>query len=345
MLAALVEDFSRCPDSRGDSSGTRSGERPLVVTTLDARLRGLRATKKICEQARVTWVKSPTDERRLFQQLAGTSAATLVIAPETGGCLLDRRRLTDAAGGRFLGPSLDAIRVCGDKLEFSEHLARHSVPSLPTMRLDFSAKSPEGAFPIVIKPRDGAGSVNTYAIRGAGEWRSRRDELAAGFGAAGREAIAQPFVKGRALSLAALIGREPDSCEIFPLAAQRLSHEGRFHYTGGRIPAADVSPTIRREAAAVVRAACQSLPGLFGYVGFDLIAGPEKPHVRIVEVNPRLTTSYVGYRRLTAENLAARMLDPNEARAPIAWDLPPGDEAVSAARYVEFDADGTVRVR
>ena len=63
----------------------------------------------ICEQARVAWVESPADERRLFQQLAGMSAATLVIAPETGGCLIARRRLTDAAGGRFVGPSLESL--------------------------------------------------------------------------------------------------------------------------------------------------------------------------------------------------------------------------------------------
>jgi predicted ATP-grasp superfamily ATP-dependent carboligase len=344
MLAAVIEDFSRCPDSSGFSSRARSDERARVVTTLDARLHGLAATMTICEQARVAWVESPADERRLFQQLAGMSAATLVIAPETGGCLIARRRLTDAAGGRFVGPSLEAIRVCGDKLAFCEHLGRHAVPTLPTSRLDFFAKSPDGPFPLVVKPRDGAGSVNTFAIRDPREWQSRRDELAATFAAAGQEAIAQPFVSGRALSTAALIGREPDSCEIFPLAEQRLSRDGRFHYGGGRIPAADLSPEIRREAAAVVRAACRSLPGLGGYVGFDLIASPAEPHVRIVEANPRLTTSYVGYRRLTAENLAARIVDPDAARKPIVWDFSVADDAVDSARYVEFDADGTVRV-
>jgi hypothetical protein len=52
----------------------------------------------------------------------------------------------------------------------------------------------------------------------------------------------------------------------------------------------------------------------------------------------------VGYRRLTAENLAARIVDPDAARKPIVWDFSVADDAVDSARYVEFDADGTVRV-
>jgi hypothetical protein len=59
-----------------------------------------------------------------------------------------------------------------------------------------------------------------------------------------------------------------------------------------------------------------------GFVGFDLIASAGKPRVRILEANPRLTTSYVGYRRLTHENLAARMLFADVEAEPIDWLVP-----------------------
>ncbi len=109
MLTAVVADFSQIPDdapSRRDS----------VVTTIDRRLRELPAVAHLEEQARVVWVESPEHERCLFSELARAAQATLVIAPETGGILLERRRMTDAAGGRFLGPTAKAIELCGDKL-------------------------------------------------------------------------------------------------------------------------------------------------------------------------------------------------------------------------------------
>jgi len=55
--------------------------------------------------------------------------------------------------------------------------------------------------------------------------------------------------------------------------------------------------------------------------------------VLIVEANPRLTTSYLGYRALANENLARKIVQPARAAAPIAWK----------AGTVEFTADGAAR--
>ncbi|HEV8070350.1 MAG TPA: ATP-grasp domain-containing protein [Planctomycetaceae bacterium] len=371
MLAAVVDDFSQVGD---DTS---------VVTTLDRRLRGSPIAARIAEQAQVTWVESPTEERSLFQEFAAASQATLVIAPETGGWLLQRRQITDAAGGRFLGPSSDAIRLCGDKLRFCEHLKANAIPTIPTTRCDFFANFAEYPFPIVVKPRDGAGSVNTFLLRDARELEERRDELIARFAEAGSEPIVQPFVEGRPLSAAALIDAQGDRVDIFPLGEQRISRDGRFRYVGGRIPAPGISPQVIEDATELVADACRSLPGLAGFVGFDLIASAGETRVRILEANPRLTTSYVGYRRLTHENLAARMLCADAAREPIEWHVPVGwaklakraqahhshlAESLGVPRtggpaaggpalahptksalptsiaWVEFDADGNVRV-
>jgi predicted ATP-grasp superfamily ATP-dependent carboligase len=376
MLAAVVDDFSQV------------GNDTTVVTTLARRLRRSPTAARIAEQAQVTWVESPTEEQRLFQEFAAACRATLVIAPETGGLLLERRQMTDAAGGRFLGPSPDAILLCGDKLRFYEHLSENEIPTVPTTPFNFFANSADYPFPIVVKPRDGAGSVNTFLIRDAREFEVRRNELIACFAEGRSEPIVQPFVEGRPLSAAALIDAENDRVEIFPLGEQRISYDGRFRYAGGRIPAPDVSTAVAEEAAELLADACRSLPGLAGFVGFDLIASAGEPRVRILEANPRLTTSYVGYRRLTRENLAARMLFADTAREPIEWQVPVGWDKLAqrapahhsrlreslrvgfprnggpaaggpalahptkstkpallaSIEWVEFDADGTVRV-
>jgi len=309
MLAAIVDDFSK------------AGDDPTVLITLDRRLRGSPAAARIGQQAQVTWVESTIEERRLFQEFAAACRATLVIAPETGGVLLERRQMTDAAGGRFLGPSREVIRLCGDKLRFCEHLNANAISTVPTSPFDFSANFADYPFPIVVKPRDGAGSVNTFLIRDARELKVRRDEMIACFADGGSEAIVQPFVDGRPLSTAALIGREDHCIEVFPLGEQRISRDGRFRYTGGRVPAPNLSAQVAEQAAQLVADVCRSLPGLAGFVGFDLIASQGEPRVRILEANPRLTTSYVGYRRLTHDNLAARMLSVSAEAEPIDWRL------------------------
>ena len=50
-----------------------------------------------------------------------------------------------------------------------------------------------------------------------------------------------------------------------------------------------------------------AIPELWGYAGIDLILGPDGPV--ILEINPRLTTSYAGLRSATGENPAALVLD------------------------------------
>ena len=52
------------------------------------------------------------------------------------------------------------------------------------------------------------------------------------------------------------------------------------------------------------------MPGLLGYVGVDLVLGDAADGSRdyAIEINPRLTTSYVGLRALADFNIAEAML-------------------------------------
>src|SRR5690606_33405771 len=74
----------------------------------------------------------------------------------------------------------------------------------------------------------------------------------------------------------------------------------------GRLP---VLPADDQPARALVNRVGQANPGLAGYVGVDMIlvdGDPQRPV--IVEINPRLTTSYLGYARLYGPAFAARLL-------------------------------------
>jgi predicted ATP-grasp superfamily ATP-dependent carboligase len=129
-------------------------------------------------------------------------------------------------------------------------------------------------------------------------------------------AIWQPFIRGQALSVGVLMpGASGKPAEALPVCVQVLSQDGRFHYQGGRVPAqCERAAEVQR----VATEACQKVPGLRGYVGVDLILpdDPAAPPV-VVEINPRLTTSYLGYQTLCEDNLAERMLFPDREAAPL----------------------------
>lgn len=302
MLRAIVEDFAHCPGCR-------------VATILDRRLGRHVIHSAFAESAEIHWVAAPEDERLEFRKLASEADATFVIAPETGGELLERRKAVNAVGGRFLGHSAEAIQLCSDKLRLAEHFERHNLPIIATAELARFVKDLSFSFPIVVKPRDGAGSHDTYLIRDAeelAELRHRRDST---LGAAESEAIVQPFVTGTALSVSAIVPRASAAPHVFPVGEQLLSDDGRFRYRGGRLPA---RPRLPPHATELIVAACRCIPGLCGYIGFDLVRTDDSRLV-FVEANPRLTTAYLGYRRLARENLAARMLDPQCNEKPIDW--------------------------
>jgi hypothetical protein len=88
------------------------------------------------------------------------------------------------------------------------------------------------------------------------------------------------------------------------------------------------------EAVAAARAAVQALArthaGARGYLGVDLVIG--RRGATVIEVNPRLTTSYVGLRRTIRENLAGLILDAAAGRG-----LP---RRVTPTGRCRFRADG-----
>jgi len=64
---------------------------------------------------------------------------------------------------------------------------------------------------------------------------------------------------------------------------------------------------MEKEALRAAEKAVETLEGLKGYVGVDMILTDEEPVV--IEINPRLTTSYVGLRRVTNFNPAETIID------------------------------------
>jgi predicted ATP-grasp superfamily ATP-dependent carboligase len=278
MLRAALEDFGRIPGVR-------------TVTLLDERL----PDPPQCDVVRVR----AEGEEEAFRAAAGSADHAVVIAPEFDGLLERRCRWVEEAGGALLGPSAAAAALAGDKLALGERLGAGGVPT-PDCRLDSPALPWEALpYPLVWKPRHGAGSQATF-LMGSPKERGRCADAARAEGWQG-EAIVQPFVAGQPASVAVLIG-PAQQLGLLP-ASQELSTDGRFRYGGGRLP---LPTALAERARSLAQKATASVSGLRGYVGVDLVLGAEADGCQdyVIEINPRLTTSYVGLRQMTATNLA-----------------------------------------
>jgi predicted ATP-grasp superfamily ATP-dependent carboligase len=266
-----------------------------------------------------------------FRELAAMCDWTLVIAPEFDDLLASRARTVLEMGGRLLGSTPFAIHETGDKLQMHKTWHRMGILQPPTNILPrgrLKAIRPTFAGPWVVKPRYGAGSQATYLLSSIDEWictiAALRQELPL------EQFLYQNCVPGLAVSVALLIG----SRQIIALApaSQLLSTDGRFRYQGGSLP---LPTPFAERATKLALQAVAGIDGLQGYVGVDMILGVDGVDYAI-EINPRLTTSYIGLRQLCKDNLAELMLSVaqgRETKAP-AWK----------AGEVHFGADGAIRM-
>ena len=292
MLDALAEDFRRLPG--------------VNVGTLEAR--------RVGEEAQ------PCFDRESFRRMAAWADWSVVIAPESSGILFDLCQLAESAGGRLLGPSPAIVSLTGDKWATYQHLHKVGAPTPRTWLADDAHVLEEARFPLVQKPTDGAGSIDTILIRNAVQIHRRP-----GF-------LLQEFIPGTPASVALLCG--PD--RIVPLVPgyQRISDDGQFRYLGGRLP---LPPALAERATALATSVVSTLPHPRGYLGVDLVLGESADGSgdAVIEINPRLTTSYVGLRALAEDNLAEAMLRiaRGERSPEIRWK--PGTIAFSADGRVE----------
>jgi len=294
MLSHIIADFADLPETS-------------VTTCLDRRF----AAESL--PADITRVDTADQCQTRFDQLTAAADWTLVIAPEFDDILYRLTLRVEQIGKRLLGSTPQAVRLGADKYALAAHWTRRDIPTIPTRLIHLDPRDINPAeLPAVLKPRDGAGSVQTYLIHDT-------QELETILATAADEkridsAILQPYIEGDPISMSFLVGRE--QMISMPCTRQFLTDDGRFAYLGGEGPLEGPDIDAARDVA---RRAIQSVEGLSGYVGVDLILTPTGPIV--VELNPRLSTSYVGLRRLCKSNLAQAMINVIMGRytEPLEW--------------------------
>jgi predicted ATP-grasp superfamily ATP-dependent carboligase len=242
----------------------------------------------------VEWTSIGAEEQfaKVWRECLSRCDAAWPIAPETGGILERLCQDVESAGIALLTCPSAAVRLAASKLATALRLSEFGLPVVPTFPL--STWKPAHDIAFVIKPDDGAGCEGARIIHDLSQ-SPLPAELQAW--------IAQPLIEGESLSLSALFAA--GRARLLSVNRQRIQQsDGGFTLRGCEVNAlADPKGDWQALAASVARA----LPELWGYAGIDLILTAGGPV--ILEINPRLTTSYAGLRQATGENPAALTLD------------------------------------
>lgn len=279
MLSAIVADFAAIEG--------------MEVTVLrDARLSPL----DIAASHQIV-VNDSEEERTAFDQAATATDATLVIAPEFAGLHLERTRWAEQAGAALLSPGSDFVAIASNKWHTFQKWREAKVPTVDTFRIvDQASWRHLLELPVITKPVDGAGSEGVLSWNAGKEidpalWE---DETF----------LIQPKMCGDSISCSAL--GSDNGLSLLPASIQRLDKD--FKYLGGTLP---LPSEMNERAHRLMSQAIRTLPPFRGYVGLDMILGlcPEGTNDVAVDLNPRLTSSYVGLRRHLRDNLAQAMLD------------------------------------
>lgn len=277
MLDALLEDFAQCKNIE-------------LIAFRDARL-------PAPDSASVTnWIMIGPDKsfEAEVSRVAQQVDAVWVIAPETGGTLERLSLQIEAMGVKLLSVPSMAVRMAANKMMTHDLLLQHEIPVIPTKTWIASEPVPYSSSDFVVKPNDGVGCEGIY------RFESIPDQWPAGLHHA--NLIVQPWFSGMSRSLSGLFCGGKAS--LLSCNTQLLTREDRSIHLGGCIVNSVADHDLRYQE--LLDRVAKALPSLWGYAGIDFIEAQDQ--LWVVEINPRLTSSYAGLKKATGINLAQEVI-------------------------------------
>ncbi len=311
MLQALLDSLRSCA-ARNDIT---------VIVMLDSRVDGSINTSGF--DAAI--IKREQNLHEEFARLASLCDAAWPIAPEFDGILQTLCQTVETLGKRLLTSPASAVAVTGNKFNTYQLLKKHHIATVPTrmftgaawdrnsddLQLMQELAGLSSASPVsiagqwLVKPVDGVGCTDSYILTDRQDFEQMRPRK-------GRYVI-QPHIQGKKTSLSCLFkqGRGWLLCANL----QQFDITGRQYSLSKIIVNYDSEISVYQDLVADI---ARALPELWGYAGIDLIETPEQQFV--LEINPRLTTSFAGINAALGINVAGIILQLLEGQPAIKSD-------------------------
>jgi tyramine---L-glutamate ligase len=245
-----------------------------------------------------------------METAAETADAAYVIAPEPDHVLQSIVECIETTGTLSLNCQSSAIEKAADKAGLSNRANRLGLcfPKTITFKANKSTQQITRAvkeldFPIIIKPANGAGCNGVRVLQRETQVANEVCKIKAETASA--TIIAQEFVEGTPVSVSLICTGEealPVSLNLQDVALAPPDASSR--YNGGLVP---FEHPLQNAAFAASKCLSESFRKLRGYVGVDMVLTGDNAFV--IEINPRLTTSYVGLRKTLNFNVAQAIIN------------------------------------
>ena len=296
--------IDRFPFSPLDSM-VRQGCLMLEALCDDLRCAGIQTTSPIDHHAaefvtvnNPVLVNSAEHLELTIAELADQCDKLVLISPETGGRLLSVLKWVAPWQDKLVSPNTAFVEIASSKFQTCKLLSDQAVQNHRGILFDAATEPwpPQMDLPAVLKPDDGAGSEGLIVVD---DWRNAARPTHGWY-------CVEPYIDGVHLSIAALCG--PSGAVLLEPVHQHFDGSPIGHYVGGSFP---VEAQLAGFAKQLVRSALEILPQAVGYIGFDLVLPKrcQEPFSGgIVEINPRLASSYLGLRQIYETNLAEAMV-------------------------------------
>ena len=277
-----------------------------VTTLLDHRLFKFKPPLEANYTSQVIYANEPP---KLLLNLAQNNDAIYIIAPETNQTLQTYIELAEKTGKLSLNTPASTIAKTADKTTLYGELQKNNYPIPKTHILNIANSltqieqtiNTQLTYPVIFKPADGVSCCGLSLIENTKDIPLGIEKIKAA--SLHPNFIVQEKVEGEPVSVS-LIANGTKAVAL-TLNSQQITLTKNFDssYNGGSTP---FEHPKEKEAKTLAEQAVESL-GLWGYVGVDLILGT-KPTV-ILDVNARLTASYVGLRQIINFNLAQALIN------------------------------------
>ncbi|MBL1321677.1 MAG: ATP-grasp domain-containing protein [Methylophaga sp.] len=272
MLLALINDLFQLPNLE-------------LIILRDARLIPL---PDVTNYHQCHTVHTAEDFDHYYALALNDADAMLPIAPETDNTLSKVQQSVLDNNKQLLASPPATSKLCSDKYRCYQYLHTHNVASPQTCLADnWSHQTMSSTTGYIVKPRDGAGCVDTLFF----PYTSTLEMWLAKQSTALDTLIVQPYIEGHHISLNLLCS--DNDCMVLAINEQHIKMKNdQLFFAGSTVNGVSENQLNFSDASELATQVHQAITGLWGFVGIDLIVS--KNAILVIDINPRLTSSYVG---------------------------------------------------
>lgn len=313
MLRSVVKDFKS------------AGHETTVL--LDARLSKLNPPLSVDCMVPILY---PKEAEKFLINIAKINDAVYIIAPETEKTLQSLTYLVEEAGKNSLNCKSEAIGMVTDKMGLDHKLKKNRFSTPKTLFLNITDSlshvkhsiKQELNYPVIFKPVEGVGCSGLSIVKEAAQVEKAINKIK--FVSKSTGFLVQEFINGISASVSLISnGKKATALSLNKQNINLSGPDGFSSYKGGIAP---FSYWLKQDVFNIAEKVIEEFSGLTGYVGVDFVLTEHKAF--IVDVNPRLTTSYVGLHKVARFNVAEALVN-----AVLRGKLPSKPESRSVACF------------